>query len=203
VELAEDRVREVLTGAPRAVDAPPLRIWDVGTGSGAIAVALAVGLRKRRYLDEVRLTASDLSRDALAVAVENAVAHGVADRIELLVGDLLDIEPSPTPMDLLLANLPYIPSLVVPTLPVAASFEPVAALDGGPDGLDLIRRLLAGVPGALAARGQVLLEIGSDQVDIAKSAVHDALPGWSYVVHDDLGGQPRVLQVDPPEDWHR
>jgi release factor glutamine methyltransferase len=203
VELAEDRVREVLTRAPRALDAQPIRIWDVGTGSGAICVALAVGLRKRGYLDEVRLTASDVSRDALAVAVENAVAHGVADRIDFLAGDLLDVDPAPVPTDLLLANLPYIPAAVVPTLAVAASFEPAAALDGGPDGLALIRRLLVGVPGVLGRDGRVLLEIGSDQVDACRSAVASVLPGWTSEVHDDLGGQPRVLEVQPPAGWSR
>jgi release factor glutamine methyltransferase len=201
VDLAEDRVRTVLTGAPRAVDASPLRIWDVGTGSGAIAVALAVALRKGRFLDEVRLTASDVSPDALNVAVENAVAHGVADRIDFLTGDLLDVDPPAAPTDLLLANLPYIPSAIVPTLPVAASFEPPNALDGGTDGLDLIRRLLTGAPGVLDPGGLVLLEIGSDQVEAATSAVEDALPGWSSVVHADLGGQPRVLAVTPPDGW--
>jgi release factor glutamine methyltransferase len=201
VELAEERVRSMLTGAPRPKDAAPVRIWDVGTGSGAIAVALAVALRKRGFLDEVRFIASDISEDALAVALENAVAHGVADRIELLPGDLLAVDPVPGPVDMVLANLPYIPSTVVPALPVAASFEPSLALDGGPDGLDLIRRLLTGTPGALAAGGQVLLEIGSDQVNAARSAASTALPEWPMEVHDDLGGQPRVLALAAPDGW--
>jgi release factor glutamine methyltransferase len=201
VELAEDRVRTVLTGAPRPVDAPAIQIWDVGTGSGAIVVALAVGLRKRGFLDDVQLLASDVAPDALGVALENAVAHGVADRIEFRVGDMLAVAPAPARVDLLVANLPYIPTPVVSTLPVAASFEPRIALDGGPDGLDLIRRLLAGVPGVLNAQGCVMLEIGSDQVAAARSAVADALPGWSVEVYHDLGGQPRVLAIEPPDRW--
>jgi release factor glutamine methyltransferase len=203
VELAEDRVRTVLTGAPRPVGGPAMQIWDVGTGSGAIIVALAVGLRRRGFLDEVQLIASDVAADAIGVALENAVAHGVADRIEFRVGDLLAIDPAPACVDLLVANLPYIPSAVVPTLPVAASFEPRIALDGGSDGLDLIRRLLDGVPGVLSPHGCVLMEIGSDQVAAARSAVLDTLPGWSAEVHDDLGGQPRVLAIEPPDRWPR
>ncbi len=114
VDLGFDRVRAILTGAPRPPGAPEIRVWDVATGSGAIAVALAVLLRRRGYLDEVRLVASDVSADALALAIENAVAHGVADRLELVRGDLLDI-PGRAPVDLLLANLPYIRAPTLPT----------------------------------------------------------------------------------------
>ncbi len=143
VDLAVQRVRAILTGAPRPPGTAPIRVWDVGTGSGAIAVTIAVELRRGRYLDEVRLTASDVSPEALAVAVENAVAHGVADRIELVLADLLDASPM-MPADVLVANLPYIPSDEVPSLPVDVRAEPVLALDGGLDGLDLVRRLLEG-----------------------------------------------------------
>jgi release factor glutamine methyltransferase len=139
---------------------------------------------------------SDLSPDALGVALENAVGHGVADRIDSALGDLLAVEPPVAlPIDLLTANLPYIPSDVVPTLPVAASYEPIVALDGGPDGLDVVRRLLAGLDAVLAPDGLALLEIGADQGAAAPDAAAAILPGWATAVHQDLGGRPRVLAL--------
>jgi release factor glutamine methyltransferase len=199
VDLALDAIRIRLAGAPRPPGTPPLRLWDVGTGSGAIAIAIAVGLRRTRALEHVMCLMSDVSGDALAVALENAVAHGVADRVEPTLGDLFHVEPSPAlPVDLVTANLPYIPTGVVPTLPVAASFEPGLALDGGPDGLDLVRRLLDGLPAVVASGGMALLEIGADQGETAPAEVAVRLPGWGVRVHPDLGGRPRVLAVTPP-----
>jgi len=195
VDLAVERIRGLLTGAPRPPGAPPVRVWDVATGSGAIAVALAAQLRKRGYLQEVKLVASDVSPDALAVAIENAVAHGVADRIELVVGDLLDI-PDRAPVDLLLANLPYIPTEVVPTLAPEVRAEPLLALDGGLDGMDLLRRLLAGLPDVMLPGGTALLEMGADQDTAMHTAVGDSLPStWSVVIHHDLGGRPRIAEL--------
>jgi release factor glutamine methyltransferase len=142
---------------------------------------------------------SDIASDAVAVALENAVAHGVADRVEPAVGDLFEVTPSPSlPVDLVTANLPYIPTDVIPTLAVAASFEPVLALDGGPDGLGLVRRLLDGLPGVLAPGGMALLEIGADQGATAPAAAAAQLPDWAVRVHDDLGGRPRVLALTAP-----
>jgi release factor glutamine methyltransferase len=199
VELAIERVREALVGAPRGADAPPLRIWDVGTGSGAIAVAVAITLRRRGYGGYYRVLASDVSGDALAVAIENAVGHGVADVIDFASGDLLAVDPpAEVPVDLLLANLPYIPSATLPDLPVAASFEPPLALDGGTDGLDLVRRLLAILPTALAPTGSAFLEIGADQAEPVTAAAAEAVPGWKVLIHPDLSGQPRVAEILPP-----
>jgi release factor glutamine methyltransferase len=194
VELALGRLRERLTGRPRPPGSAPLQVWDIGTGSGAIAVSVAVESRRRGYASEVRILATDVSLDALQVATENAVGHGVADIVELSVVDLLEVEDRP-PADLLLANLPYIPSSVVPTLPVAASFEPRLALDGGSDGLAMVRRLLAGLPGVMAADGQALLEIGSDQPDALAEGVQTELPGWQMELHHDLAGLPRVAEL--------
>ena len=199
VDLGYDRVRAILTGAPRPPGAPEIRVWDVATGSGAVAVALAALLRKRGYLEEVRLIASDVSPDALAVAVENAVAHGVADRVELVRGDLLDI-PDRARVDLLLANLPYVPTAVVPTLPVEVRAEPMLALDGGPDGMDLIRRLMTGLPEVLLPGGRALLEMGADQADRMTATVGDLLPDlWTVDIHPDLAGRPRIAEVTQPD----
>ncbi len=198
VELALGHVRAVLTATPRPLGSPPFRIWDVGTGSGAIAIAVAVTLRRGGYGGECRILATDVSADAVGLAVENAVAHGVADVIDIGTGDLLDvIPPAPGPVDLLLANLPYIPSATVPGLPVAASFEPPLALDGGPDGLSVIRRLLFGIPHAVAEGGRALVEIGGDQGQAFEEVAAAALPGWLVTIHADLSGLPRVGQLDP------
>jgi len=196
VELCLERLRALLTGRPRPAGSAPLLVWDVGTGSGAIAVSLAVECRRRGYAADVRLLATDLSSDALSLATENAVGHGVADMITFGVADLL--EPASMPADIVVANLPYVPSAVVPSLSVAASFEPTLALDGGSDGLDLIRRLLANLPSALAADGMALLEIGADQTDALRAEVQHRLPGWQIAFHADLGGHPRVAELARP-----
>jgi len=128
------------------------------------------------------------------LAVENAVVHGVADAIDFAVADLTD-SPDSRPVDLLVANLPYIPTATVPTLPVAASYEPASALDGGPDGLDVIRRLISQLPHALNDGGVALLEIGADQPEAVEQAVGRLGEGWKSVVHQDLGGRPRVVQI--------
>ena len=144
--------------------------------------------------EELDVLATDASEAALELARENAVGHSVADRVRFVAADLLPPVVG-EPFDIVLANLPYIPSPIVPTLPVAASFEPVAALDGGPDGLDVIRRLLGRLPEALADGGVALLEIGADQSAAIEEAVHALLAGSSVFIHPDLSGAPRVARV--------
>jgi release factor glutamine methyltransferase len=194
VSEAEREVAHRLTSAPRPDGTPNLRVVDVGTGSGAIAIALASLLRKRRMLPEVSMRALDCSHDALELARENAVGHAVADVITFTQSDLLpSTEP---PFDLILANLPYIPSGDIDGLPVAASFEPRLALDGGPDGLTIVRLLLNALPGALLPDGVALLEIGFDQGPAVEAAVA-ALPGeWRCSVLPDLAGHPRLARVE-------
>jgi release factor glutamine methyltransferase len=197
VALALARITEDLTSARRPAQAGPYLVWDVGTGSGAIAVAIASELRRRRYGEAVRYLVSDISGEARDVATINVVSHGLAHLFTFAEGDLLDVAPAPPGrVDLLVANLPYIPSALVPQLPVAASFEPVEALDGGPDGLGVIRRLLERLPDALAPGGAALLEMGGDQAAALEAAAAAALPGWGCTIHDDLGGSPRVAQLD-------
>jgi release factor glutamine methyltransferase len=197
VELALIRVSADLTSASRDPAAAPYLVWDLGTGSGAIAVAVAMELRRRRYGEAVRYLVSDVSADARDVATVNVVSHGLADLFTFSLGDLTDIEPAPErPVNLLLANLPYIPSPTMPALPIAASFEPAVALDGGPDGLSVIRRLLPELPRVLTPAGACLLEIGGDQGPGLGAAVEDALPGWACTIHSDLSGSPRVALVE-------
>lgn len=199
VDLAVADLMDRLTAAARPAGTPPLRAWDVGTGSGAIAVALAAALRDRRALGEVVIRMSDRSPDALALALENAVAHGVADAIEPALGDLFATDPAPAPPYLLvLANLPYIPTGDIDGLPLATRFEPVLALDGGPDGLDLVRRLMDGLPAILGPGGLALLEIGADQGPATLAEAAARLPAWTAVLHADLAGRTRVAALRAP-----
>jgi release factor glutamine methyltransferase len=194
VELAEQEIGGRLLSGPRPAGAPPIRIVDVGTGGGTIAVALAVRLRSRGMLDEVTILATDDAPEALDLARENAVGHAVGDRVAFREADL--IPGDERAFDLVLANLPYVRTDAVADLPVAASFEPRHALDGGPDGLDVIRRLLEILPEVLAQRGLALLEIGADQEDGIIAAVAGISGRWSCVVERDLAGLPRVARVD-------
>lgn len=197
VELALARITADLTGSLRADDAEPYLVWDMGTGSGAISLAIALELRRRRYGEAVRYFVSDISGEARDVATVNVVAHGLAHLVTFAEGDLVEVAPLPgRPVDLLVANLPYIPSAQLPELPVAASFEPAGALDGGTDGLDVVRRLLPSLPDVLDTRGAALLEIGGDQEALLRAAVDAALPGWRCTVHADLSGSPRVAQLE-------
>ena len=193
VELAEAEVRRRL--GLGGVAREPLRIVDVGTGSGAIAVALAVAVRRLGAADAVAITATESSPGALDLAKENAVSHGVADRIGFADADLLPEDPAVGPFDLVLANLPYVRHDTMAGLPRATSFEPAVALDGGTDGLAVIGRLLARLPDAMAAGGSTLLEIGADQGEAIAALVVDRLPGWACTVEVDLAGLPRVARI--------
>ena len=130
--------------------AGPIRIVDVGTGSGAIAVALAASLRRRGAAEAIEMLATDVSADALDLARENAVGHAVADRVTFERADLLP--DGAAPFDLVLANLPYVRHDAMAGLPTATTFEPALALDGGVDGFEVIGRLVDLLPAALAER---------------------------------------------------
>ena len=196
VDAAIVEVATRLTAAPRPPGQPPLRVADVGTGTGAIAVALLAALRKRRMDEHVVVVAVDISPDALDLARENAAGHGVADRMHFREGDLLPI--GDTPYAVICANLPYVATAALAGLARDLAFEPSLALDGGEDGLDEIRRLLDRLPKVLEHDGVALLEIGSDQGDAIAAAVADALPGWRCAVQPDLAGLPRLARVEPP-----
>jgi len=197
VDAALAEVMRRLTAPGRVPGSQPVRIADVGTGSGAIAIALVVALRRKRAADEVMVIATDVSTDALDLARENAVGHAVADHARFLEADLLP-PVVVDPFDLVLANLPYVRSDAMAALPVATSFEPPLALDGGADGLTVIERLLVRLPEVLTAGGVALLEIGSDQGDAIVELVGRVLPGWACAVEPDLAGQPRVVRLIRP-----
>jgi release factor glutamine methyltransferase len=176
-----------------ARDHAPIVAWDVGTGSGAVAVALALRFRTALALGRIRLVASDASSDAVELAAENLAAHGVSALVDLACADLLDPAGVSLPApDVVVANLPYVPSAEVVAAGGSLEHEPASALDGGPDGLDLIRRLLADVQPRLAPAGTILLEIGSGQ----SAAVTALAPGGASVsVTADLAGIDRVVRI--------
>ncbi len=178
----------------------PIRVADIGTGSGVIAVTTAVVLRSRRVAMGVNvwILATDVSAEALDLARENAVGHAAADGMRFVEADLLPpvLPDGSAPFDLIVANLPYVRTDAIAGLPVAASFEPRIALDGGPDGLDAIRALASCLPEVLGPDGAALLEIGGDQGELAPQAVAAILPGWRTTVSNDLAGLPRVLRVE-------
>ena len=163
-------------------DRPAPAILDVGTGSGVIALTLAL------ELPAAGVTASDLSTDALALAAENAGKFGASGRVAFIRGDLL--LPDAGPFDLIAANLPYIPSGEIDGLAPEVLRDPRSALDGGPDGLDLIRRLIADAPARLTAGGALLLEIGAGQ-DAAVTALLEASKYRDISVRRDYQEIPR------------
>ncbi len=163
------------------------RAADVGTGSGCIAVALT------RQVPDLHMTAIDSSPATLKIATKNKQRHDVEARISCVQSDLLNACHGP--FDLVCANLPYIPSETVDGLPVAA-YEPRQALDGGPDGLDLIDRLLTDSPRWLAPGGLMLLEIESGQGQSAAALAQSRLPEALIVTLPDLAGKPRILRVE-------
>ncbi len=197
VDAAVGEVVARLTASPRPPGAPALRVADVGTGSGAVAIAILAALRRRRMADQVLVIAIDASDEALDLARENAVGHAVADRLVFVSADLLPPYVDP-PYALVCANLPYVPSGDLAGLAAELAFEPQQALDGGPDGLDVIRRLLDQLPAALAADGVALLEIGADQGDAIVGEASTRLPGWPVTVTTDLGGHPRLARIARP-----
>jgi release factor glutamine methyltransferase len=136
---------------------PGNRLADVGTGSGILAITLAL---ERPGLE---VSAVDLSEDALSLARENAERFGVLDRIAFRRTDLLDQMVGP--FDWIVANLPYIPTGELSTLQREVKFDPTCALDGGKDGLTIIKRLIESVPGKIASNGLIALELGHGQAE--------------------------------------
>jgi release factor glutamine methyltransferase len=181
VEAALERTRSVA----RSV----LKILDVGTGSGAIAVCLA------KELPEAQISAIDISSRALQVARENAERHGVADRIRFVQGDLFaPVAGEPESFDLILANPPYIRSADLAELaPEIREWEPIAALDGGADGLAYYRRIATDCESYLTTGGHVPLEIG-DTMGEAVARIFARAGGYETpVILRDYAGKERVI----------
>jgi release factor glutamine methyltransferase len=164
-------------------------VVDVGTGSGAIAVALA------HLAPQARVYGTDTSSDALSVAEANARLDGRSlPNLTLVRGNLLHGVPGG--LDLVCANLPYIPTGEMGGLPVPVrDFEPWSALDGGPDGLDVYRALLDQLAEKLAGDGVALMECDPEQAGALAGLALEALPGGSVHIVRDLAGAERVVEV--------
>lgn len=155
-------VEEALGRLPR--DASGRLAIDVGTGSGVIGITLAL------ERPELHVTAIDRSVQALDLASENAGLHEVTSRVRFVEGDLLSASAPEPAADLIAANLPYIPTTQIAALAAEVRRDPISALDGGPDGLQLIRRLIRDAPSYLRPGGLLILEIGAGQAsDVCNS----------------------------------
>ena len=168
-------------------EAPPV-ILDVGTGSGCIAISLALARPNAVYL------AFDISEEALSLARENADRLHVSDRVVFATGDLSDLV-EPGTLDALVGNLPYIRADDYARLdPVVREHEPRTALDGGPDGLAIIRETIQDAACMLKPEGRLFLEIGADQAGAVSGLCREA--GFGNVnVSQDLAGRDRVVSA--------
>jgi release factor glutamine methyltransferase len=164
---------------------PLFTIADIGTGCGAIAVSLALGL------PQAKIYATDISAAALEVALINCQKHGVTDRVRLLQGDMLD--PLPHPIDLIIANLPYVRESEL----TGIRFEPRLALDGGSDGMERIRQLCRQIGSKLRPSGYLLLEMGIGQREAVTALLHTLFPEGRIEVIPDLSGIERVVHLSP------
>jgi len=174
--------------AKRLPDTPSFTLVDVGTGCGAIALALAT------RLPSAQITATDISPAALALAQRNAERLGLASSLRFLCGDLL--APLDQPVDVVVANLPYVRSPEWETLPAEIRcYEPREALDGGPDGLRVIERLLRQAPPLLCSGATLLLEIGYDQGPPVAALASEVFPTAAVEVKQDLASLDRLTII--------
>ena len=183
-ELLVDLAIEFLSGHPGARS-----VLDVGTGSGAIAVAVA------KAMPSVRMVATDVDARALRVAAGNVRAQRLASRIRLKKADLLEGAQG---SDLIIANLPYLSAAQRRRWQPELSCEPAAALNGGRDGLDLIRRALIQAPVVLKPGGAVLIELDPSQAQRVERLARAQWPAAEVTIHRDLAGRARALRVILP-----
>ncbi len=165
-----------------------VRVADVGTGSGAVALAVA------QHAPMAKVWATDVSTEALAIAGANRRRFHLESRVVLLAGDM--VEPLTERIDVVVANLPYIPTADIETLaPEVRDWEPRGALDGGEDGLDAFRALAAQLRDHLAIGPYaVLLEVGAGQAQQVATLTQESLGGTARL-HRDLGGIERVVEI--------
>lgn len=175
------------------LDRHPEKRWaaDIGTGSGCIAITLA------KNMPNLSMVATDISFPALKVAWKNSSRHNVANQVKFVQSDLL--LPVNYRFDLICANLPYIPTKVLPTLKVSKG-EPELALNGGPQGVDFIARFLESAPDKIAAGGTMLIEIERIQGQEVKRLAQRVFTGAEIIVNKDLSGFDRLVAIHLPED---
>ncbi len=182
----EGLVEEAVT----RLEGRPVRLADVGCGSGCVAISIA------SELPDSQVFATDISPAALAVARENATRNGVGSRIEFLHGDLLEPLSNKAALDAVVSNPPYISEVDLGDLePEVKEYEPRVALAAGPDGLAVMRRLLPQAETVLAPGGLLLLEIGIGMEEQVKALLSGTTLVWQATV-PDLHGIPRVLVAE-------
>ena len=181
-------VEQTLFMALMHMESGEMVIVEPGTGCGAISINLAI------HLPMARIYATELYPGALKLAEYNIAAHNVADRITLLPGDLL--EPVQEMADVIVANLPYISSDQISTLQPEIQWEPREALDGGADGLDVIRRLLYQAQHKLKQNGVMILEIDPHQVGPLDELASQLFPNAAVTTEQDLSRHDRICIVD-------
>ncbi|QNU66778.1 peptide chain release factor N(5)-glutamine methyltransferase [Ruminiclostridium herbifermentans] len=168
------------------VDAKEIKILDMCTGSGCIAVSIA------HYCPQCTLVACDISQDALNIARVNCERNGVSDRVKLYCGDLFESLSGDEQFNIIVSNPPYIETDVIPELQKEVkNHEPFLALDGGMDGLDFYRKIILNAPRYLTNGGYLALEIGYNQGESVKKLMNQLF--CDIVIYKDIGGNDRVV----------
>ena len=183
-ELLVDTVISLARSRPKC----EMKICDIGTGSGAIAVSVAVNLPSAEVM------AIDISQRALDIADANRRMHGVYNRVSLRLGNLL--EPVDWKPEIIVSNPPYIRRSDLSLLQPEIQYEPSVALDGGPDGLEVIRGLLRQSSDKVSSTGAILFEIDSSQKESARMLSREYFPNSEISVLDDLSGNSRAILIE-------
>lgn len=191
MEILES-VKQLAAVCAESGDDRPIRILDLCTGSGCIAVTVA----KRCQKQNVKIVATDASPGGLEVARSNALKHGVEGLIEFLQGDLFAALPADSRFDIIASNPPYVPSGEIDGLDAeVAKHEPRLALDGGPSGFDAIDRLIAGVPQHAVSQALLLIELSPEQAEVGAQRLAASGKYMDISISKDLAGRQRVLRA--------
>ncbi len=191
-EILVDRALSFLRNRPAAVSDATVRVLDLCTGSGCIALSVATEIRAMG-MTSVEVYATDIDTAALAVASHNLMRSGMQETVSLFQGDLFEaLKDSSGVFDLILSNPPYVSDAAMSVLPAeVANFEPRRALVGGRDGLDIFRRILADIPRYLAPGGACICELSGEHIEMA--AANSAEVFREVEIVPDLTGRPRFL----------
>lgn len=193
VEMIE-ATKQLAASRSASGDESPIRIIDLCTGSGCVAISVAKRCQMAKL--NVQILATDISVEALAVAAANAAKHGVEGIVEFLESNLFANVPVEDKFDIIASNPPYIPTAEIDTLdPEVAKHEPRLALDGGTSGFDIIDRLIATAPQYATPNALFLMELSPEQAESATSKLNSAGPYRDVTVRKDLAGRPRVMRA--------
>jgi len=191
-----ERLVEVVLDEIRGNSTP--FVLEIGTGSGAVAVAVV------KECPTARVMATDISPVAIAFAAANAESAGVAGSLDLVVSDLLEPFRKAAKFDVICSNPPYIPSGIIPTLaPEITRFEPLTALDGGPDGLEVIRKLVDQTPHHLRTGGALIIEVGEHQAEEVREIMSSTGHFTEIQFFSDLAGKSRVVKARLSPPFHK